>query len=226
LVALPDKAWGTKGFEFWTFLALFLQKSGCANLLELGTGRSTITLAEYAKFAGARLTCLETNRLWFNKVRSDLRYLGLPPDCVKLVRLDAEVGWYELEGARSVYQTSGDFDFLFIDGPNNHRGNSKGIRDSKIGLSELRTCAQHAAIIIVDDVHRRHVLQTLDKVVIDPHAFNKFYYDYLPNPDRAPNSLCIMVKRGSTASQQLPVVAEHLAVRLYPEYDIRKCRED
>ena len=74
---LPSNVWGTKGFQFWTFLSLLLLKSNCSRILELGSGRSTITLAEYARSRGASLISIETNRRWFNKARFELRMLGV-----------------------------------------------------------------------------------------------------------------------------------------------------
>ena len=73
----PKKIWNTKGFEFWTFLSLLLQGSGCTRLLELGSGRSTVTFAEYATQKRARFVSLETSPEWFEKWKWEFRYLRL-----------------------------------------------------------------------------------------------------------------------------------------------------
>jgi hypothetical protein len=66
-----------------------LAKSNCSRILELGFGRSTITLAEYAYFRRARFISIETSRRWFNKARFELRLLGVPDDQVNLLEWDA-----------------------------------------------------------------------------------------------------------------------------------------
>ena len=58
---LPGKIWGTKGFLFWTFLSLLLLGAGSKRILELGSGRSTITFAEYARHRRATFVSLETS---------------------------------------------------------------------------------------------------------------------------------------------------------------------
>src|SRR5262245_60103474 len=95
---LPKKVWGTKGFEFWTFLSLLLQSSRCKRLLELGSGRSTVTLAEYAQHTRAQFVSIETSPEWLQKWHLEFRFLRLhlTRDPVHLVTLNPETGWYEL----------------------------------------------------------------------------------------------------------------------------------
>ena len=154
---LPKKAWGTKGFQFWTFLSLLLTKSNCLRILELGSGRSTITLAEYARFRPARFISIETNRRWFNKARFELRMLRVSEEVVHLVDWDSGKTWYDVEQFRATIRELGNFDFAFIDGPNDSDGSSGGIRNSNVALSEIQRCIGEAEVVIVDDVHRLHV---------------------------------------------------------------------
>jgi hypothetical protein len=59
------------------------------------------------------------------------------------------------------------FDFVLIDAPNRlKKGNSKGMRDAKIAMEELRRCAGEADVIMIDDVHRRHVFDTIEQFSI------------------------------------------------------------
>ena len=113
----PKKIWNTKSFEFWTFLSLLLQGSSCTRLLELGSGRSTVTFQEYATQKRARFVSLKPYR-WFRKVEVEIRYLrlNLPENPVRLIGLDWATGGYNLEQ----FQAIGDravFDFVLIDAP-------------------------------------------------------------------------------------------------------------
>ena len=225
LVALPTNVWGTKGFEFWTFLSLLLLKSNCSRILELGTGRSSITLAEYAKFRNAHLTCVETDQQWFNKLRLDLRHLGLPTTALQLIPLDRSAGWYGLEQFRAAMRTT-SFDFLFVDGPNESMGNSRGIRNSELGIGEIRACGRNAEVIIVDDVHRRHILDTLDGILVNPSQYDKWFYHYRPGKRSEANTLCIILRRGSKASSELSAIKSITGLTLHPTFDPESCCED
>ena len=223
--ALPTKVWGTKGFEFWTFLSLLLLKSNCSRILELGTGRSSITLAEYAKFRNAHLTCVESSQEWFNKLRLDLHHLKLPTNVLQLIPADRSSGWYDLEQFRAATET-GNFDFLFVDGPNWPAGNSRGIRNSPVAISEIRACGRNSEVIIVDDVHRRHILDTLDRILVDPAQYDKWFYHYCPGKASKANTLCIMLRRGSNVSRELAAIESFAGVTLNPTFDPESCCED
>jgi predicted O-methyltransferase YrrM len=137
---LPAGGWEAKGFEFWTFLSLLLLRSDCTRILELGSGRSTIVFAEYAKFRAARFTSIETNRIWYNKACMELRWQNLPVDAIRLVRLDRSARWYDLAEFRSFAASAGAFDFVLVDGPNEVAGSSRGIRNGDTAVREIRSC--------------------------------------------------------------------------------------
>ena len=221
---LPGRIWGTKGFEFWTFLSLLLIAANCSRILELGSGRSTITLAEYAKFRKARFTSIETNREWFNKARLELRCLDLSDEPVHLSDRDHESGWYQLQQFRAVTRHEDAFDFIFIDGPNEAEGNSSGIRDNSIGLSEIRACSPNADVVLIDDVHRRHIFGSIDEMLYDPKQYDKWFYDY--QLSKTLNSLCICIKKESQASRQLPEIQKIIGINLYTGFNRESCRED
>jgi predicted O-methyltransferase YrrM len=222
--ALPATAWGTKVFQFWTFLSMLLLRSTCSRLLEIGSGRSTITLAEYASFRNARLASLETSRLWFNKARVELRCLGLSESPVHLVDWAPDGAWYDLEQFRSIVGAIGGFDFAFIDGPNREDGGSVGIRDTETALSEIRATIADAEVVVVDDVHRRHILASLDSMLEDAARYEKFFYDYSIGKAH-PNTLCICVRKVSTARAAVEPIREALDLRLYEALDLRACPE-
>ena len=221
---LPATVWGTKGFQFWTLLSLLLFRSNCSRLLELGSGRSTITLAEYASFRSARFVSIETSRLWFNKAQVELRCLGLPESPIHLVDWAPAGGWYDLEEFRPIVGTIGDFDFALIDGPNHEDGGSAGIRDSETALREIRSLIAEAEVVVVDDVHRRHILTSLDMMLAEPERFDKFYYDY-PIIRAHPNTLCLCLRKGSAARAALDPIRLALNLPLYQSIDANACPE-
>jgi predicted O-methyltransferase YrrM len=224
----PKKIWNTKGFEFWTFLSLLLQGSGCTRLLELGSGRSTVTFAEYATQKRARFVSLETSPEWFEKWKWELRYLrlNLPENPVRLIALDWSTGWYNLEQFHAAIGDRAMFDFVLIDAPNRlKKGNSKGMRDAKIAMQELRRCAGEADVIIIDDVHRRHVFDTIEQVMASPEQYESSFYDYVAQKGFS-NSLFIGTKKSSAASQFLPRIRDLMGIRLYSSFHRDQCVED
>jgi len=223
-VALPPKGWGTKGFKFWTFLSLLLDCSDCSRLLELGSGRSTITLAEYAKSRNAVLKSLETDRKWFNKARWELRCLGLSDDPIHLVKWQKGPVWYSVDKFRSIARSNGSFDFAFIDGPNDNSGGSLGIRDTDIALREIQNCTSGADIFVIDDVQRQHVFDTADRMLTEPSQYAKLYYDYAVMPTYK-NTLCIYVKKSSRAHLGLDKILGVIDMQFYASYDRTRCPE-
>ena len=223
-LAFPATAWGTKGFQFWTFLSLLLSRSTCTRLLELGSGRSTITLAEYASFRSARFVSLETSRLWFNKARLELRCLGLPESAVHLIGWSRDGTWYDLDEFRSILGAVGGFDFAFIDAPNRDDGGSDGMRDSETALREVRGLIPDAEVVIVDDVHRRHVLVSIDRMLIDPGNYEKFFFDYSIGKAH-PNTLCVCLRKASAARLALDRIRQALDLRLYETMTPGACPE-
>src|SRR5450432_3752271 len=99
---LPAEGWGAKGFEFWTFLSVLLARTNYSRILELGSGRSTIVFAEFAKVRNASVTSIETDRQWYNKARMELRWQNLSDDLIHLLKFDESVRWYNVEQFRSL----------------------------------------------------------------------------------------------------------------------------
>jgi predicted O-methyltransferase YrrM len=220
---LPEIVWGTKGFAFWTFLSLLLLEAAPKRILELGAGRSTLTLAEYAHFRWAKLISIETSRAWFNKVRIDLRGTQIKTDSVRLIAIDPATNWYELAPFRAA--TGSGFDFVLIDGPNRVNGDSKGMRDTSLALDEIRRVTGDTEVVIVDDVHRRHVLRTIDPMLADPVQYEKYFFDYVVNRLYT-NALCICTRKGSRSSDAVVRIAQTLNVTLYPTRTESDCPQD
>ena len=224
-VLLPVNVWGTKGFQFWTFLSLLLTTSNCSRILELGSGRSTITLAEYAHFRKVKFISIETSPRWFNKTRFELRWLGVSDSPVRLLEWDPTATWYKIEQFRKTVGDEGSFDFAFIDGPNERNGKSRGIRDNALALAEIRRCIYDADIVIVDDVHRRHILDSVDAMLGDPDKYEKSFYDYSVIASHS-NTLCICVRKASRISVELAKIQSILDLPLYATLERADCPED
>jgi hypothetical protein len=223
---LPKSVWATKGFEFWTFLSLLLHGSGCSRILELGSGRSTITFAEYSIFRNAHFISIETNPEWFEKWRFELRFLHIKPDDnpVILLKTDAATGWYDLEQFRSATGNGAVFDFVLIDGPNDASGDSRGMRDSKVAIAELSACSMGADVIIIDDVHRRHVFESMNQIV-DVEQYDTWFYDYSSQLSHS-NSLCISTRKSSAANRNMRDIEKVLGIPLYRAFHSERCAED
>ena len=219
----PRVVWGTTGFEFWTFLSLLLLHSKCSAILELGSGRSTITFAEYAKFRKAHLTSLETDTSWFKKAQAELRKAGLSERYVALIDWDHGKGWYKVKKFRNL--TKKRFDFIFIDGPNKPTGSSLGIRNNPIALSELRATSLGADVVIVDDVHRRHIFEAIDSMLSNPPQYEKLFYSYWVQRSHQ-NSLCICLRRGSHAIEHLDRIASITGIHLRTSFTADDCVEE
>jgi hypothetical protein len=152
--------------------------------------------------------------------------LNLPENPVRLIGLDRATGWYDLEQFHAAIGDSAVFDFVLIDAPNQlKKGNSKGMRDAKIAMEELRRCAGDADVIMIDDVHRRHVFDTIEQVMASPEQYEKSFYDYVVQKGFS-NSLFIGTKKSSAANQFLPRIRELMGIRLYSSFHRDQCVED
>jgi predicted O-methyltransferase YrrM len=221
---MPSKVWGTMGFEFWTFLSLLLLRAGSQRILELGSGRSTIAFAEYASFRGARLVSLETSVEWFNMVQLELRCLNLPVDVVKFIRVGRRTGWYDLEQLRSHVGEALPFDCVLIDAPNDPEGDSRGMRDAPDALRELATLCRGTELVLIDDVHRRHVFDTIEQILDDVASYDTWFYDYRVIPSHL-NSMAVSARRGSAAADAIPQIQKILDLKLDTGRSPDRCPE-
>lgn len=226
---LPFTAWGTKGFEFWTLLSVLLKAACPKALLEVGCGRSSTFFADYAYACGATYVGIENDLRWFNKTELDIGLLGFKTRHLVHVPLAADGSWYDLDEFRVATRNPGRFDFAFIDGPNEKRffpddaavarcfrpedGNPFGHRDDPGGLAAIKSVTQDCDVMIVDDVHKRHVFATVDRMLSEPGAFEKYYLLYHPYPTTT-NTLCICLKRNTSLIERLPAILDFLGVQL------------
>lgn len=221
---LPAASWGTKGFGFWTFLSLLLSEARPATILELGSGRSTICLGEYCQSFGASLTSIETERAWFDKAAFELRTIMASDSSVHLLAINNNTGWYDENNWADVVGGDQSFDLVFIDAPNHADGSSHGMRDSPTGLRHLREACTNASIVIIDDVHRAHILGTVDAIIGEPSKFIKRFYSYKIQATHD-NVICICARKETAAAACLPRISSLAGLELHSSYLPQQCPE-
>ncbi len=153
-IALPERIWATKSHEWWTLLAVLLRRLRPESILELGSGRSTVYLSEYACKEGKHLVSVDENPSW-NAVNRLFACLGgLTDDFVYYVPV-TEDGYYDIDRLKSLVRHPPDL--LYLDGPIRDRS---GLLHNEFTANLCVT----ADVIIVDDIQRAHVfdqMQTL-----------------------------------------------------------------
>lgn len=155
----PVRIWNTKGPSFWALLSAILIKTQPRSILELGGGRSTTFLADYAhRYRRTSLT-IESSDVWRRKIESDLKCMNVVGKYVEYVPLRKEkpVSWYDPDLFRNAV-AGRTFDLLFVDGPS---GES---RCHENGQAIIRDLARSARIVIVDDTNRDYNLKFFSEV--------------------------------------------------------------
>jgi hypothetical protein len=236
---MPAVAWGTKGFEFWLLLSVLLQRIRPKALLELGCGRSSTFFADYAYALDAAYIGIENDARWVEKTELDIHLLGFGRRHIEHIPLAADGSWYDLEEFSRVTTKLGQFDFAFIDGPNEkqffaserqitehfppEQGNPFAYRDDADGLAAVKSVTRECDVMIVDDVHKEHVFRTVDLMLSEPGRYEKLYYRYSPHPT-VTNALCICLKRDKVAIEEFARLAESLGIQLRRKYAPPKSR--
>jgi hypothetical protein len=223
-LSLPTEVWGTKGFQFWTFLSLLLQASRPQRVLELGSGRSTLTFAEYALFAGANFLSLETSREWYHRTFLELHFTNLNTKSLKHVELDRATGWYRLDQFHAAIKQALPVDCMLIDAPNDARGDSTGMRDTPIAIGELKSLCRDSELVLIDDVHRRHVFTTIEPTLSSLLDFDLYYFEYRVLPAYM-NCICLCARRGSRAASAIPLIERTLDFTLVRNWGTQQCPE-
>lgn len=184
----PDPAdmviWTTQGVRFWTLLGAILVKARPNSILELGSGRSTTFLADYAFRARIRSVSIEQSEIWYRKVTNDLRFMSVSGKYVYHVPVsrDAEgQTWYDIDTMKQLLRGRA-FDMVFVDGPEGKA------RRSVNGQAVVRRAARNARLIIVDDVHRPYNRSFFNKLAARFPEDGRFFYRY--------NSNCVGIAAG------------------------------
>ncbi len=151
-VTLPDRIWATKSHEFWVFLSALLHRYKPESILELGSGRSSIYLSEYACKQKKSFVSIDDNEEWVMANRLVARFGSLGTDNFHFVPLDSNGYYDEGEVKRLISQPP---DFIYMDGPIKDRS---GIMKQ---VNTLSLCEQ-ADVIIIDDIQWRSVYDQME----------------------------------------------------------------
>jgi hypothetical protein len=178
LQSVGVQTWGTKSFEFWTLLAATLWIVRPQSILELGSGRSTSYLGDYAQKEGARFVSVEQNRGFARRVRLALRAGFVDPGCVRHVPV--RNGWYDLDRVRAVAPRP--CELLFVDGPVGEQESlGAASRTDEDAVRWLLEPAAETSALVVDDLQRPENVGLADQLVSVAGA-EPFYLDYAPQP--------------------------------------------
>lgn len=211
--------WGTKSFEFWTVLMAALALVRPRSILELGSGRSTSYLAEYALKQGVPLASIEQSRAYWRHVRRGLANSFLDPRYVHYVPLD-ESRWYDVARLEAVVPRP--CECLFIDGPVGVQEElGPGRRDSPHARRWLEEIMRSCRLVVFDDVHRRSNLKLL-RELLDGLNLHSLYLSYVPHAD-AENVVALAVPPGAHAS--LLELCARLEFEVHTGHGVDRCTE-
>lgn len=211
-LGLPTALWGTKSHDFWVLLGVLLRKIQPRSLLELGSGRSTIYLSEYAGKQGAELVSVDQDPAWVAVNRLICRFGGLGEDFLHHVALQDD-GFYSVAQLNRIVKVP---DFVFIDGPV-RRGSTQAQMDW------LRGVVRSAQMIVIDDVHRRHLFRQIEPLAEASGCRNRWFHRYRVN-SKFENCLCILCN-----DQVQPVIDDairYIGVPIADSYVEDDCPED
>jgi hypothetical protein len=151
------QTWGTKSFEFWTFLSAALWLVKPRSIVELGSGRSTQYLADYAMKAEVPFVSAEQSRAWVRRIQRALTLGLVSGRFVHHVPIGSH-HWYDVGRLDSL--VCFPCDCLVIDGPvGAQEGLGQATRDGSAAREWLSRAAVRSRLIIVDDAHREENLQ-------------------------------------------------------------------
>jgi hypothetical protein len=227
--------WGTKSFEFWTLLMVILAIVRPKSIVELGSGRSTSYLAEYAMKKGIRYVSIEQNRFYATKIRRGLRNSFLDPCYLHHVPIDQD-GWYKMERLKRVVNFPSEL--LYVDGPVGVVDwLGKGVRNCERSQKWLKEAAAMSKVIIVDDVQLRSNLEIFYRLISTSEKLSAIYLLYPANPYHVrkvpdviaittrtvPNVIAVAVE--SSFRESLIKVCSELKIEVLTDYSIDQCCE-
>ena len=172
------QTWGTKSFEFWTLLSAALWLVRPRSIVELGSGRSTQYLADYAMKESIPLVSVEQSLSWARRVRRGLDAALIGGDFVRHVPV-APHGWYDC--GRLDEAVRFPCEALFVDGPvGAQEGLGSATRDNAVARDWFRRKAPDVRLLIVDDIHRQENRQVLNALRIEAGKLSSFSLSYRP----------------------------------------------
>src|SRR5262249_1607076 len=96
-------------------------------------------------------------------------------------------------------------------------GNPFGRRDDPAGLAAIRWVTSGCEVMMVDDVHKAHVFETVDQMLSEPASYEKHYFVYKPHPSTT-NGLCICLEQSAPIAEGLAAILAPLGLDLARDY--------
>ncbi len=166
-----------KDFEFWNYLGKLLISIKPEAILELGAGKSSLLLSDYAfKRENIIYESVEQNIFYVRKLKKALNNSFLASHYIKYVPLVN--GWYDISKIKDI-----NYDFIFVDGPTAGILN-KNPRSNQIAVNFLKRYIDNCKFIIFDDVQRQSELELVQNLQIDEDIFEFIdinCYKYYPD---------------------------------------------
>jgi len=211
--------WGTKSFEFWTLLMVILAVVRPRSIVELGSGRSTSYLAEYAMKQDVPYASIEQNRVYARKIRRGLKNSFLDPGYLHHVPI-GEDGWYQLDDlSRAIKDPC---EFLFVDGPvGAQEAIGRGVRRCERSDKWLAAAAATSKVVIVDDVHRKSNLELFVALLSGSEHLRPMYLNYYVQ--KIPNVVAIAIL--SSWYGTVADVCKQVRIDFVTDYSSDKCSE-
>ncbi|MEP6509875.1 MAG: hypothetical protein ABJC63_16735, partial [Gemmatimonadales bacterium] len=209
------QTWGTKSFEFWTLLASALWLVRPRSIVELGSGRSTQYLADYAMKESVPFISIEQSAGWARRVKRGLSAALVTPDVVHHVPLGSQ-GWYDVERLDALVRF--ECDCLFVDGPvGSQESLGRGARDGEVARRWLTSRVRPVRLLVVDDVHRDENLSLLRLLVAEAGCLEPLFLSYRPGKGSL-NVAALALEQSASANLLASCDALGIAiVREWPE---------
>jgi hypothetical protein len=213
------KQWRTKSFEFWTFLTVLLVIVRPRSIVELGSGRSTSYLTEYALKEGILYASIEQNRFYAAKIKRGLRNSFLSDRYLHHVPIAAD-GWYQMDALNRV--TNFPCEFLFVDGPVGIQDpRTAGRRNCERSLPWLKTAAATSKVVMADDVHYRSNFDMFHELMGESQRLSTLYLSYHVQPN--PNVIAVAVD--SAFYDTLTRVCGEIGIKFFTDYSMAQCSQ-
>lgn len=177
LQGMGVQTWGTKSFEFWTLLCVALWLVRPRSIVELGSGRSTQYLADYAMKEGIPFVSVEQARGWARRVRGALAAGLIHGEFVHHVPI-APHGWYDIDRLDALVRVP--CEALYVDGPVGvQEGLGPGSRDGEPARAWLFRAVRSVRLLVIDDVNRVQNLRLLHALAAERELV-PFFLAYRP----------------------------------------------
>jgi predicted O-methyltransferase YrrM len=207
---LPRVIWSTKSHEWWTLLAALLRRLQPDSILELGSGRSTIYLSEYACKEGKALVSIDEDPRWVAVNRLIARLGSLDDGFLHHVPL-SEDGYFEIESLERLIVEPPDF--IYLDAP-------VADRSGLMKRPFLLDLCSNADVIVIDDIQWAHIYDQMEALQDAGKKRQRTVIEYKvrENPYRF---LCVLTNRD--LQPILDEIIACLGVRTVERYSRAQC---